>query len=184
MASRSLPQARPLPDSPPQRSSLPATSRWESINKIHSTNIFTTHNHKLWKIGFKRIESLEEYTHLRSLWLDHNHLNRLGNGLAHMTQLKCLFIQSNSLTDLSGIEQLQQLAILDVSDNRIEDTNLLGINPFLIFCVLLIFIDQNRLNIRAVASFDDTLPWGEQTEKRLIHRIPSLLPKSQHSWFV
>ena len=98
-----------------------------------------------------------------------------------MTQLKCLFIQSNSLTDLSGIEQLQQLAILDVSDNRIEDTNLLGINPFLIFCVLLIFIDQNRLNIRAVASFDDTLPWGKQTEKRLIYRIPSILPKSQHS---
>jgi Leucine-rich repeat (LRR) protein len=69
---------------------------------------------------------LEEYTHLRSLWLDHNHFQRLGDGLSHMSQLKCLFIQSNSLTNLNGIEQLQQLAILDVSDNRLEDTNLLG----------------------------------------------------------
>lgn len=77
-------------------------------------------------LGFKRIEGLDDYTGLKSLWLDHNHFKTIGDGLSRMEKLTCLFLQNNSLSDLRGIESLQNLVILDVSNNQLENTQLLG----------------------------------------------------------
>lgn len=75
--------------------------------------------------GFKKIECLEEYTGVKSIWLDHNYLTVI-DGLYGMSRLKCLFLQNNSLTSLRGIETLRELVILDVSNNKLVDTNYLG----------------------------------------------------------
>lgn len=48
-----------------------------------------------------------------------------------MKQLKCLYLQSNCLTSLKGVELLKQLVILDVSYNKIEDTTCLEQLPHL-----------------------------------------------------
>lgn len=36
-------------------------------------------------------------------------------------QLRCLFLQNNALTELTGLEQLHQLVILDVSHNKLRN---------------------------------------------------------------
>ena len=81
--------------------------------------------------GFQRIESLEDYVNLRTLWLDHNYFSSL-HGLLHLKQLKCLFIQNNALSSLEGVEFLEQLVILDVSHNQLTNTNHIGISAICI----------------------------------------------------
>ena len=60
--------------------------------------------------GFSEIENLEEFTGLRSLFLEGNCLESL-EGLEECTELRCLFVQHNLLlNEIDDIEHLQDSA--------------------------------------------------------------------------
>ena len=69
--------------------------------------------------GFSKIECLEEYTGLRSIFLEGNILEDL-EGLAECRELKCLFVQQNSLRKISHLETLVDLSHINVSNNRLQ----------------------------------------------------------------
>ena len=69
--------------------------------------------------GFRRIEALEEYCGVKSLYLDGNCLSRIEN-LHALTQLRGLFLQSNLLECIEGLEQLELLDTLNLAGNRIR----------------------------------------------------------------
>jgi len=58
------------------------------------------------------------------------------------TTLKCLFLQNNCLTNLDGIDELQELVILDVSHNQICRTSPLENLPNL----STLYIGHNKLD--------------------------------------
>ena len=77
--------------------------------------------------GFSEIENLEEFTGLRSLFLEGNCLESL-EGLEECTELRCLFVQHNLLNEIDDIEHLQDLVTLNVSSNYITHlSNLAGL---------------------------------------------------------
>ena len=77
--------------------------------------------------GFSEIQNLEEFTGLRSLFLEGNCLEAL-EGLEECTELRCLFVQHNLLNEIDDIEHLQDLVTLNVSSNYITHlSNLAGL---------------------------------------------------------
>ena len=68
--------------------------------------------------GFSEIENLEEYTGLKSIFLEGNCLDSL-KGLQKCKDLKCLFVQQNSIQEISHLEELEELCHLNVSSNRL-----------------------------------------------------------------
>lgn len=56
--------------------------------------------------GFAKVENLEPYVNLNALWLESNGLREIGSGLAHLTKLRCLYVQQNMLLRIEGIETL------------------------------------------------------------------------------
>eukprot|EP00163_Fabomonas_tropica_P001632 TRINITY_DN11204_c0_g1_i1.p1 TRINITY_DN11204_c0_g1~~TRINITY_DN11204_c0_g1_i1.p1 ORF type:complete len:403 (+),score=87.19 TRINITY_DN11204_c0_g1_i1:243-1451(+) len=70
--------------------------------------------------GFSKIEGLEEYTGLKSLFLENNSISKIEN-LGHLAELKCLYVQHNCLDTLEGVEEIPALSILNASNNYIED---------------------------------------------------------------
>mmetsp|Transcript_6087 Transcript_6087/g.21344 ORF Transcript_6087/g.21344 Transcript_6087/m.21344 type:complete len:376 (-) Transcript_6087:1763-2890(-) len=68
--------------------------------------------------GFWKVENLEPYTALKSVFLEGNALDTL-EGLGHLKELKCLMAQQNGLSDLEGVEGLDALKLLNVSNNAL-----------------------------------------------------------------
>ena len=67
--------------------------------------------------GFDRIQNLEEYTGLKSLFLEGNALEDL-EGLEECKELRCLFAQQNQIFAISpGLPE--SLSTLNVSNNNI-----------------------------------------------------------------
>eukprot|EP00818_Percolomonas_sp_WS_P006318 CAMPEP_0117439324 /NCGR_PEP_ID=MMETSP0759-20121206/2507_1 /TAXON_ID=63605 /ORGANISM="Percolomonas cosmopolitus, Strain WS" /LENGTH=394 /DNA_ID=CAMNT_0005231037 /DNA_START=8 /DNA_END=1192 /DNA_ORIENTATION=- len=73
--------------------------------------------------GLRNLDShgaLLPYTNLRALWLEGNALKSLSGALQHLKQLRCLYLHQNLIEDISGLEGLEELRTLNLSQNRLS----------------------------------------------------------------
>ncbi|NXW63160.1 DAAF1 factor, partial [Eurystomus gularis] len=68
--------------------------------------------------GFDRLENLQEYSNLKCLWLECNSLTKIEN-LEALTELRCLYLQFNLINKIENLEPLQKLDSLNISNNYI-----------------------------------------------------------------
>eukprot|EP00439_Symbiodinium_sp_Y106_P058136 s597_g8.t1 len=69
--------------------------------------------------GFRKIEGLEAYWNVRSLFLECNGIRKLEN-LECMPELVSLYIQSNCIAEIEGLDTLQNLQYLNLSHNSLS----------------------------------------------------------------
>ncbi|EPZ34909.1 outer arm dynein light chain 1 [Rozella allomycis CSF55] len=69
--------------------------------------------------GFSRIENLDSYINVKSLWLESNGISIIEN-ISHMKELRCLFLQQNCIQEIDGLENLEQLDSINLSNNLIK----------------------------------------------------------------
>jgi len=75
--------------------------------------------------GFRKIENLDKYCNLVSLFLDSNGFDKIEN-LGHLRKLRSLFLQKNLIRKIENLGSLVNLVQLDLSDNRISKVEGLG----------------------------------------------------------
>ena len=66
----------------------------------------------------KKIQNLDAYFNCKSIWLDSNGLETI-EGMESLKELRCLFLSKNLITAIQGLDSLKNLAVLDLSYNRI-----------------------------------------------------------------
>eukprot|EP00347_Sterkiella_histriomuscorum_P004474 403360327 len=69
--------------------------------------------------GFKKIQNLEKYANLKSIWLECNGITKI-EGLGHLQQLRMLYLHQNSIDKMEGLDELVNLVTLNLSHNRIK----------------------------------------------------------------
>ncbi|XP_001356097.4 dynein assembly factor 1, axonemal homolog [Drosophila pseudoobscura] len=75
--------------------------------------------------GYQCIENLDEYTELKSLWLESNAISEIQN-LTKLTKLKCLYLQNNLITKMENLEFNRELDTLNLSQNHIRKIENIG----------------------------------------------------------
>eukprot|EP00656_Telonema_subtile_P050183 TRINITY_DN6433_c0_g1_i2.p1 TRINITY_DN6433_c0_g1~~TRINITY_DN6433_c0_g1_i2.p1 ORF type:complete len:274 (+),score=83.27 TRINITY_DN6433_c0_g1_i2:87-908(+) len=110
-----------LAEVPDQDPTVMTPSNIRRLCKEHGLYLMPNLNDRLYlqDQGFRKIQSLEEYSRLRALWLDNNAIHCIDN-LHALTELQCLYLRHNSLEDLEGVEAVTTLETLDVSGNFIS----------------------------------------------------------------
>lgn len=75
--------------------------------------------------GFRKIEHLDEYHNVRSIFLECNGISKIEN-LEVMPQLVSLYLQSNCITRMENLDLLSNLQYLNLSHNSISEVQNLG----------------------------------------------------------
>ncbi|TPX43697.1 hypothetical protein SeMB42_g03245 [Synchytrium endobioticum] len=69
--------------------------------------------------GFNKIDHLDAYTGLKSLWLEGNGIAKIEN-LDTLVELRCLYLQQNCVETMENLENLIKLDTLNLSNNLIR----------------------------------------------------------------
>ncbi|ORC88425.1 Leucine-rich repeat-containing protein ODA7 [Trypanosoma theileri] len=102
--------------------------------------------------GFLRIENLDDYVNLKVLWLEQNAISEL-TGLEALQQLVSLFVQNNTITSISSLAVLGNLRVINLSHNYL--TSLEGIANA---CPLLETLQVSHNHIGSLDACSDL--WG------------------------
>ena len=69
--------------------------------------------------GFEIIENLENYTDIKSIWMESNGIIKI-QGLDHMTGMRCLYLHQNKIPRMENLLTFVKLAVLNLSHNKIR----------------------------------------------------------------
>lgn len=69
--------------------------------------------------GYQKIQNLEEFTGLRSLWLESNAIDTI-EGLENQKDMRSLFLQENCIKKIECVEHMTKLFTLNLSNNFIR----------------------------------------------------------------
>ena len=70
---------------------------------------------------WREIRDLNKYTGVTVLHLENNQIGpTIGNGLAHMSKLKALYLQCNMVRQVDSLAANQKLTLLNVATNQIS----------------------------------------------------------------
>jgi dynein assembly factor 1 len=82
-------------------------------------------------VGFTKIQNLEGYVNLKSIWLECNGIKQI-SGLSHLKKLRMMYILSislnnqysylhqNAIEKIEGLEELVNLVTINLSYNKIK----------------------------------------------------------------
>lgn len=104
--------------------------------------------------GFKKIEALEAYTNVRSLWLESNGITEI-SGLDHLKdKLYMLYLQQNAIDKIENLTDFSKLVCVNLSHNKITEVS--GFDG----CTSLKNIDLSHNLIRSILNCEHlkTLP--------------------------
>ena len=100
LPTRALSQKRTLYDSQIQRCSLSPLQGCQYKSQVNHCQWYFRKFCKTFVQGLSEIENLEEYTDLKCLWLENNSIKTI-KGLDHLSLLKCLFLHHNRIEHIT-----------------------------------------------------------------------------------